>query len=319
MISRRRSQCLADLGICASKFAMARRAARVVLLAKIALLLCGVAACDRRTESTDSTARRYDARGIIRAVAPDRKTIDVEHEDIRGFMPSMTMPFSLHDPKGGSGFKIGDAISFRLTVTDQDSWIDQIKRISVDEVRLPRPTATPEIRSTNNASPRLREGDVMPPFQLIDQDGKRIDMERFRGHPLVLTFIFTRCPIPNFCPLMSKNFAELQKAIKNGSGTLAQTRLLSISFDPEFDSPQVLKAYAEHAQADPNIWTFATGEKIKIDSLTHAFSVYVQAESGTISHGLATALIDKDGKIDKIWRGNGWTPAEVTEAVEANK
>ena len=115
---------------------------------------------------------------------------------------------------------------------------------------------------------------------------------------------------------MSNNFEELQTAIKAGSGTLAGTRLLSITLDPGFDTPQVLNAYAASRQADPKIWTFATGQEREIDSLTGAFSVYRQTESGTISHGLATALIDKDGKIYKIWRGNAWTPAEVTEVIQ---
>lgn len=279
-----------------------------------------VVGCNRATtETPNSSTRRYDARGIIRAVAPDRRAIDVEHEDIRGFMPSMTMSFSVRDSKQIAGMRIGDAISFRLTVTDNDSWIDQIKRINVDEVRLPAPTGTPKTRSTIDNSARLREGEMMPAFELTDQNGDQITLKKFRGHPFVLTFIFTRCPIPNFCPLISKNFVELQKAIKNGSGTLAQTRLLSISFDPDFDTPQILKAYADHEQADRKIWEFATGEKSKIDNLTRAFSVYVQAEAGTISHSLATALIGEDGKIARIWRGNGWSPSEVIGEIEGNK
>jgi protein SCO1/2 len=278
------------------------------------------AGCNRATtETPNGGARRYDARGIIRAVAPDRRSIDVEHEDIRGFMPSMTMLFSVRDSKQIAGVRSGDAISFRLTVTDDDAWIDQIKKINADEVRLPAPTAMPKTRSTIDDSARLREGEMMPPFELTDQNGERITLEIFRGHPFVLTFIFTRCPIPNFCPLMSKNFTELQNAIKNGSGSLAQTRLLSISFDPDFDTPQILKAYADHEQADRKIWAFATGEKSKIDNLTRAFSVYVQAEAGTISHGLATALIGEDGRIARIWRGNGWSPSEVIREIEANK
>ena len=291
---------------------------RLKRLAVMGCALLVVAGCNRATtEIPNSSARRYDARGIVRAVAPDRRSIDVEHEDIRGFMPSMTMPFSVRDSKQIAGMRSGDAISFRLAVTDDDSWIDQIRKINADEVRLPAPTAT--TRSTIDDSARLREGEMMPPFELTDQNGERITLETFRGHPFVLTFIFTRCPIPNFCPLMSKNFAVLQNAIKNGSGTLAQTRLLSISFDPDFDTPQILKSYAEHEQADWKIWAFATGEKSKIDNLTRAFSVFVQAEAGTISHGLGTALIGEDGKIARIWRGNGWSPSEVIGEIEGNK
>jgi protein SCO1/2 len=271
------------------------------------------AACQRAPENLDTAARHYEARGIIRGLAPDGRAIDIEHEDIPGFMPSMTMTLPVRDPRQTAGFAMGDAISFRLSVTENDSWIDHLKKINIAQVRLPSPTPAP--RPAANVSPRLRDGDVMPPFELTDQDGRNISLETFRGHPLVLTFIFTRCPIPNFCPLMSKNFAGLQNAIKQGSGRLAQTRLLSISFDPDFDTPQVLKSYAGHAQADPEVWTFATGEKTEINDLTHGFSVYVQPESGTISHGLATALIDQEGKIVRIWRGNGWALSEILDAL----
>ena len=160
---------------------------------------------------------------------------------------------------------------------------------------------------------RFHEGDTLPAWQLVNEDGKTITPETFRGRPFVLTFIFTRCPIPDYCPRMSQNFAELQKAIKGGMGALAQTRLLSISFDPEFDTPQVLKAYGEREQADPAVWSFATGPEVP--ALTRGFSVLVQPEGGTISHSLATALIDRDGRIKKIWRGNSWTVKEVMDAI----
>jgi protein SCO1 len=293
-------------------------AVRYLVSMSVLCLALALAAC-HRSDPPDSSARHYEGRGIVRGFAPDRTTIHVEHEAMPGFMPSMTMPFAVRDSQQIAHLRAGDAISFRLTVTDTDSWIDQITKVRADEVHLPAPIATPATRAMSNDSARLREGDSMPAFDLTDQNGERITLETFRGHPFVLTFIFTRCPIPNFCPLMSKNFGKLQDAIKNGSGTLAQTRLLSISFDPDFDTPQVLKGFADHEQADPKIWRFATGEKSRIDSLTRAFSVYVQAEAGTISHGLATALVSEDGKIARIWRGNGWTPSEVIAEIEETK
>ena len=279
---------LSDLGIFMSNLAVGRRRRLRSRGAAVVAVLCAFLAatnCSRSTDSETKPERHYEARGIIRGFAPDRRSIDVEHEDIHGFMPSMTMPFAVRDPKELAQLNLGDAISFRLTVTDNDSWIDRVKKIALDEVSLParKPAAVPP--PTNSA--RLREGDKMPPLQLTDQDGRTVTLETFRGHPFVLTFIFTRCPIPNFCPLMSRNFAELQNAIKNGTGVVASTKLLSISFDPAFDTPQILKSYAEHEQADPKLWSFATGEKSDIEKLTHAFSVYVQAEGGTISHGLA--------------------------------
>ena len=281
---------------------------RFTLVICLAIALVG---CGRST--TRETAEHYETRGVVRGFAPDRQTIEIQHENIPSFMPSMTMPFVVRDPKEIADLRTGDAISFRMTVTQKDFWIDHVKKIRREEVNLAEPKRTPAVSA--ESATRLKEGDKMPGFNFTNQNGEHISFENFRGQPLVLTFIFTRCPVPNFCPRMSNNFEELQSAIKTGSSTVAKTRLLSITLDPGFDTPQVLNAYAASRQADPMVWTFATGDEREIDSLTGAFSVYRQTEGGTISHGLATALVNRGGKIDKIWRGNSWTPAEVIEAI----
>ncbi|HEY5992275.1 MAG TPA: SCO family protein [Candidatus Udaeobacter sp.] len=284
---------------------------KIVLAGCVALAVLGCG----RSISSDKGDAHYDTRGVVRGFSPDRSAIEIQHENIPGFMPSMTMPFSAHDLNEIADLKTGDAISFRMTVTQKDFWIDNVKRIARENVDVAERKPAPAVSLESGA--RLKEGDGMPLFSLTNQNGERISMDTFRGQPFVLTFVFTRCPVPNFCPRMSNNFEELQTAIKTGTGTLANARLLSITLDPEFDTPQVLNAYAASHQADPKVWTFATGHEREIDALTRAFSVYRQTEGGTISHGLATALINRDGKIDKIWRGNGWTPAEVTEAIQA--
>jgi protein SCO1/2 len=161
----------------------------------------------------------------------------------------------------------------------------------------------------------LREGDIVPFFSLTNQDRVRITADTFRDRPYILTFVFTRCPVPNFCPRISQNFSHLQDAIKADSALAAKARLLTITLDPLFDTPEILKAYAEHQHADLTIWTFATGEPAQIDNLTQSFAIYVQPEAGTISHGLATALIGADGSVIKIWRGNAWQPAEVIDEL----
>jgi len=279
----------------------------LVLTFPVVFLGCG------RSENIEATARHYEVRGIVRGFAPDRSTIEIEHENITDFMPSMTMPFTAHDPKESSTLSVGDAVSFRLIVTDQDSWIDQIKKINPGDVQLAVRKAG--FAPTLQPSARLHQGDTMPAFKLTDQDGQIITLDNFRGRPFVLTFIFTRCPMPNFCPLMMRHFADLQMAIKAKAGPLSETRLLSVSFDPENDTPVVLKKYAQHEGADSGIWTFATGSKLQIDQLTRGFAVIVQPEAGTISHGLATALIDSGGRIVEIWHGNGWKPEEIIEKV----
>ena len=280
-------------------------------LAALSALLA-LAGCERPA-TPDSSVRSYQVRGIVRGFAPDRSTVSIEHEDIPGFMPSMTMPFSVKDQKEIADLKIGDAISFRTTATLKDLFLDQVKKIPASEVRLPDPTPPASAPSAN--SDRLREGDSVPVFQLTNQDGAPVTPDSFRGQPFVLTFIFTRCPIATFCPRLSQNFSELQQAIKAETGPAAKVRLLSITLDPAFDTPEILKTYAEHLKADAQIWTFATGAAAEIDKLTHSFAVHVQPEGGTISHGLATALVDADGKVRKIWRGNGWKPSEVMDEL----
>jgi protein SCO1/2 len=246
-------------------------------------LLClalAIAACDR-SKTADSSARSYEVRGIVRGFAPDRSTISVDHKDIPGFMPSMTMPFTVRNQKEISALKIGDGISFRMTVTDKDLFLDQVKVIPASDIHVASPTPPP---SASSSSARLKEGETVPFFSLTNQDGARVTADTFRDRPYILTFVFTRCPVPNFCPRISQNFSQLQNAIKADPALATKVRLVSITLDPKFDTPEILKVYAEHQQADRAIWTFATGEPAQIDALTQSFAVYVQPEGDTISH-----------------------------------
>jgi len=277
----------------------------------LALLSCGP------STNSDERADHYDTRGVVRGFSPDRSTIEIQHENIPEFMPSMTMPFVTRDPKQIADLRTGDAISFRMAVTKKDFWIENVKKIRREDVNVAEPKRTSPVSADRDA--RLTEGDKMPPFTLTNQNGERISLDTFHGNSLVLTFVFTRCPVPNFCPRMSNNFGELQETIKSSTGTLANARLLSVTLDPAYDTPKILSDYAAFHHADSKIWSFATGDEKEIDSLTRAFSVYRQNEGGTISHGLATALINKEGRIDKIWRGNAWTPAEIIKEIQAQQ
>jgi protein SCO1 len=283
---------------------------KILLAGCITLVLLG---CGRPTNS-DKGAEHYDTRGVVRGFSPDRSTIEIQHENIPGFMPSMTMPFVARDPKEITNLKTGDAISFQMTVTQKDFWIENVKKVRREDVDVAEPKPAPSISPEDSA--RLKQGDAMPEFRLTNQNSERISLDTFRGRPFVLTFVFTRCPLPNFCPRMSSNFEELEAAIKTGSGALANTHLLSVTLDPGFDTPEVLKTYAGYHHADPQTWSFATGDEKDVETLTRAFSVYRQTEGGTISHSLATALIDKNGRIEKIWRGNAWKPNEVIDEIK---
>lgn len=262
------------------------------------------------TEQPHPERNTYPVRGIVRAIEPGAHRLSVEHEDVPGFMPSMTMPFDCREAREIAPLHVGDAIQFTLVVTERESWMESVQRIDAKSVKLPAPTPAVAVREKIE---RLKEGDRLPEFALTDDRSEAISRTTFAGKPLLLTFIFTRCPIPNFCPLMSRNF----ESIRRGLGSDSPVQYLSISFDPEFDTPERLATYAARVASDRTGWRFASGTPEEITRLTKAFAVYVQPEAGTFSHGLCTALVGADGTIVKLWRGNSWEPAEVVAAVQA--
>jgi protein SCO1/2 len=275
-----------------------------ILLAFITSL--ALAACSKAPiPATQAPHQTYPVRGVLQAINFAEQTAMIEHEEIPDYMPAMTMPFDVKSIAEIAPFSAGDRLEFTLVVTDTTSWIERIKRIGTGKVQA-APAASSE--------PRLKEGDTIPAFRLTDDQGREITGETYAGQPLLMTFIFTRCPIPNFCPLMSRNFAAIRSAIADDEVLTGQTRFLSVSFDSEFDTPAVLHQYARLHTQEHDVWRFASGKAAEVDKLTQAFSVYVQREGGTFSHGLCTALIGPDGVIRRIWRGNNW---EASEAVTA--
>jgi protein SCO1/2 len=155
---------------------------------------------------------------------------------------------------------------------------------------------------------------MVPEFTLTDQNGRPIRLSDFRGKAVVLTFIYTRCPLPNFCPLMSKNFEALQERLSRA--VPGKCHLLSVSIDPKFDTPEVLKGYAALYHADEKSWSFATGSEEQMNVVASMFGLVHEPESGMISHNLRTALIGDDGRLLHLWKSNVWTPYEVQRMLE---
>ena len=277
--------------------------------------------CSRIESPAASDETVYPMRGVVREVRQDDASVVIEHEDVPGFMPAMTMPFNVRDEALFDQLKDGEAIAFELVVKGTSSWIRQIAATDASTLVLAPKRASAEGASPNAAqlkSMRLSEGDLMPDFRLLDQLGHEITPQTFTGHDLVVTFIFTRCPLPDFCPRMSSHFAELEKSVLEDPKLRSQVKLLSISIDPEFDTPNVLKEYAAHySHSDGELWRFAAGTQAQTDRLTQAFSVHTESSGGTINHGLCTAWIGSDGIVHQIWRGNGWEPADVLSAIKS--
>lgn len=266
--------------------------------------------------SREAAPLTFEVRGILRAIDFAGQSVTVEHEEIPRYMPAMTMPFNVKTMSEVEPLRAGDGIGFRLVVNDKTSWIEGVRKVDPATVQLSQKHVDVAF---SGESERLKEGDHLPAFQLVDSKNREITRDTFAGKPLLLTFIFTRCPIPNFCPLMTDNFRQIEQVIAAEPLLAEQLQLLSISFDSEFDTPEVLAKYGARHTQDMDRWRFATGAAGETQRLTKAFSVYVQPESGTISHGLCTALVGADGTIRKLWRGNAWKPEEVIAALREMK
>jgi protein SCO1/2 len=264
-------------------------------------------ACSRGAEP-----KQYELRGQVLGLKPESSEVLIKHEDIKGFMPGMTMPFKVGDPKLLGGIEPGDLVTATLVVAEADAHLSAITKTGHAQLEAPPASAS-------SGFELLKAGETVPDQLLIDQDGKPRPISAFRGHRVALTFTYTRCPMPNFCPLMDRNFQAVQREIKKTPG-LADVRLVTVSFDPEFDTPPVLKAHAQRLEADPLIWSFVTGDRDEVGRFAARFGVTIErAEQNPIdiTHNLRTAIIDAEGRVVKVHTGNEWTPADVLADLKA--
>jgi protein SCO1/2 len=266
---------------------------------------------------TTPTQQVFQVKGTIIELLTGERSVRIKHEAIPGYMDAMTMPFDVKDTNELAGLKVGDGISFRLMVTAQEGWIDQLKKISAPRTNT-LPTTGP-FRFVREVEP-LNIGDPLPDYHFTNHLGQPVKLAQFRGQALAFTFIFTRCPYPNFCPLMSNNFREVQDALLKIPNAPTNWHLFTISFDPDWDTPARLKAYAEGLSHDPRHWSFLTGELVDITAIAEQVGeVFTRDADGPgISHNLRTVVVDARGRVQKIIPENKWKPAElVAEIVKA--
>jgi protein SCO1/2 len=267
-------------------------------------LACALAACSRD--------KRYTLVGQVLSVDVEQQVLTVKHEDIRGFMPGMTMPFKVKDAAQLAAAKPGDLITATLVVEESVGYLDDVRKTGAAPLPedLPKPPAAPAIRV----------GEEVPAATFVDQDGRARRLADWRGKTVAVTFVYTRCPLPQFCPLMDRHFAAVQKTLQQEAALAARVQLLSVSFDPEYDTPAVLKTHATRVGADPALWSYVTGSRQGIDAFAAAFGVTIMREDGTmeeIIHNLRTAVIGPDGRLRQVISGNEWQPDELMAAIRA--
>ena len=285
---------------------MIQQKALLVFLTLTSTLVLGVSCGPRRS----ANEKRYPLKGKVVEVDKADRTATITHEDIPGFMPGMTMPFKVKNDADLEMLKPGDQVTGQLVVDDLSSWIE-ITAIVESGSQLTPTSAVPG---------EPKPGDDVPDFGLVNQDGRRIHLSQYKGKALALTFVYTRCPQPDQCTLMSNNFAAVDKQLQGDAATYDKTHLLSISFDPDYDTPKVMRSYGaghtgRYSDESFQHWEFLTGSKDEVKGIAQFFGLryFHDTESGDeqVIHSLRTAVITPDGKVFKLYRGNEWKPEEI--------
>ena len=283
----------------------------MILALSLSVAIASGSSCRRNNTANE---KRFDLKGKVVAVEADKHLVTIAHEEVKDFMPAMTMPFTLQDEYYLQNLAAGDEIDATLVVDGARSWLENvaITRESAD------PSATTGIKEA-------KPGDAVPDFTMVNQDGKNIRLSNFRGKVLMLTFIYTRCPLPEYCNLMSTNFAEVDRQLEKQPELYSKTHLLSITIDPDYDTPKVLRSYGSahterYEKETFEHWDFATGSKDQIKGVAQYFGLRYFQDNDQIVHGLRTVIIGPDGKVVTVYRDNQWKPeeavGEMTKAVE---
>jgi len=269
-------------------------------------------ACKEKPPQASAGAQRYEIKGKVVSADKAGQKVTIAHEEIAGYMEAMTMPFTLLDDWVYPELAPGAQIQATLVVDTGRSWLENpvITRI-----------ADPSLARSEETGIEPSAGTETPDFTLVNQDGRKISLKQYRGQTLVLTFIYTRCPLPDYCPLMTQNFAAIHREVLKNAALKDKTHLLAISVDPDFDKPKVLREYGARYIGSNNAdafkqWEFASGTAEEVKRVAQFFGLNYWPEKDQIIHGLRTAIITPEGKVAKVYRGNDWKPEQVLKYLE---
>lgn len=259
--------------------------------------------------------RTYQLSGQILVVRPETQEVLIRHGDIAGFMPGMTMPFKVRDPGLLQGRQAGDLVEATLTVAAESAWLSTL----VATGRAPLPADAPAAIPAAAGVSVLAPGDRVPDMALVTTSGRELKLTESRGRATAVTFIYTRCPLPDFCPLMDRRFAEVQRRASTDSTLAGRISLVSVSFDPATDTPARLASHAEAMGANPSVWQFATmNDAAHVDRFAASFGVNViREQDGTITHNLRTLVIAPSGTVVSVRDGNQWSAEDLLEDLHA--
>lgn len=254
--------------------------------------------------------KRYEMTGKVISVDANKPELVVDSKEIPGFMQAMVMSYPVKDAAALKGVAAGDEISSVVVVEDHNYWLENIQ--------VTKKNAGPPPKTSQQRIPQ--PGDAVPNFALVNQNGRRITLQGYRGKVLLLTFIYTRCPFPDYCPRVTSFFAELNRKMLDSADLAGRTHLLSVSFDPAHDTPAVLRKYGATYAGPPQgfaHWDFAVPrQKGELANMAQFFGLVYEPDSGLITHSLSTTVIAPDGRIFRWYHGSDWKPDDLLKDVQ---
>jgi protein SCO1/2 len=263
-------------------------------------------------------AQRYSAKGIVLKVDLANRSLVASCDEIPGYMAAMAMPFSVRNAQELKGLAAGAAIEFTLVVDRTSSHIEDIhvrpyENTEQDPLGARRLKILAAIAGPPPA-PEIKTGDHVPDFALVDQNRQRVNLSQFSGKVVGVTFIYTTCALPNFCYRLSTNFGQLQKRFAGRMGR--DLVLLTITFDPVHDTPEVMEKYGRIWNADPKGWRLLSGPKVDVEKVCNMFGISFWQDEGLMTHSLHTFLIDRNGVLAADLEGNKFSADQLGDLVQ---
>ena len=279
--------------------------------------LLGITGCQQKSSTAASSTKQYPIRGTVVQVDQNDSQITLQHDAIPSFMEAMTMQYPVTDKAALGEVHPGDKIVATLLADPSPQGPVHLRLSEIVVIAQAKPDYSQGVQYHVPTA-----GDLVPDFTLLNQSDKKIDLKQYRGKVLLITFIYTRCPLADYCPRMSRNFAQIDQALAGDAKLYKDTHLLSVSFDPTYDTPKVLRSYGgaytgKYSRETFGHWEFAAPSEKELARMEQYFDVGVTpGEKGTLQHSLATVLIGKDGKVVAFYPTNDWSVADVLQQVK---
>ena len=280
-----------------------------ILIAPLIVTWLIFTSCSDTKDDNANQSKTFTVLGYIESIENDGSRLVIDHEEMPGYMPAMIMPFTVKNPAETHDLSPGDQIRFTYVAEPTRSWIEGIEKTGFKRETKIESDKTP-------SSSILKPNDLLPDYAFLDQENREVRLSDYRGQTVAMTFVFTRCPVPEYCPAMMRNFGKVEETLGADPSAPDSWRLLTISFDPEYDTPEVMKRYGQAFGKKSENWNLLTSATLEpIEGIAKNVGLKFGKKDDSYLHNLRTVVLDPDGRITKIFTDETWSPEELVQEI----